>query len=95
MENEVYMSGTGNDFIVSLYEKELTQIEISDIRYKRFVGTTQKMLVEKPSKKDKNILTGRIEGGHIVHLESNQDIIGNLVDVNIHDSSPFFLKATL
>ena len=71
------------------------QIEISDIRYKRFVGTTQKMLVEKPSKKDKNILTGRIEGGHIVHLESNQDIIGNLVDVNIHDSSPFFLKATL
>ena len=71
------------------------QIEISDIRYKRFVGTTQKMLVEKPSKKDKNILTGRIEGGHIVHLESNQDIIGNLVDVNIYDSSPFFLKATL
>ena len=71
------------------------QIEISDIRYKRFVGTTQKMLVEKPSKKDKNILTGRIEGGHIVHLESNQDIIGNLVDVNIHDSSPFFLKANL
>ena len=31
MENEVYMSGTGNDFIVSLYEKELTQIEIISI----------------------------------------------------------------
>jgi tRNA-2-methylthio-N6-dimethylallyladenosine synthase len=71
------------------------QIEISDTRYNRFVGTTQKMLVEKPSKKDKNILTGRIEGGHIVHLESKENIIGNLVDVNIYDSSPFFLKATL
>ena len=71
------------------------QIKISQKRYDRFVGTTQKMLVEKPSKKYSNVLTGRIEGGHIVHLESNENIIGNLLDVKVHDATPFFLKATL
>ena len=71
------------------------QIKISQKRYERFVGKTQKMLVEKPSKKDSNVLTGRIEGGHIVHLESNENIIGNLLDVKVHDATPFFLKATL
>ncbi len=71
------------------------QIKISQNRYKRFVGSTQQMLVEKPSKKDPNVLTGRIEGGHIVHLESTQNIIGQLIDVKVYDATPFFLKATL
>ena len=31
MNNEVYMSGTGNDFICSSYERELSQIEIISI----------------------------------------------------------------
>ena len=70
------------------------QIKISQKRYKRFIGSTQQMLVEKPSKKDHNVLTGRIEGGHIVHLESTQNIIGQLIDVKVYDASPFFLKAT-
>jgi len=71
------------------------QIKISQNRYKRFIGSTQQMLVEKPSKKDPNVLTGRIEGGHIVHLESTQNIIGQLIDVKVYDATPFFLKATL
>ena len=71
------------------------QIKISQNRYKRFVGSTQQMLVEKPSKKDPNVLTGRIEGGHIVHLETTQNIIGRLIDVKVYDATPFFLKATL
>ena len=70
------------------------QTEISEFRYSRFVGSTQKMLIEKPSKKDERILTGRIEGGHIVNLESNKYGIGDLVNVKIVDSTPFFLKAT-
>ena len=70
------------------------QTEISEFRYARFVGSTQKMLIEKPSKKDERILTGRIEGGHIVNLESNKYGIGDLVNVKIVDSTPFFLKAT-
>ena len=70
------------------------QTEISGKRYKRFENTSQTMLVEKVSKKNNKILTGRIEGGHIVHLESPTENIGRLLNVKIHDSTPFFLKAT-
>ena len=41
------------------------------------------------------IRDSRIEGGHIVHLESGSENIGKLLKVNIYDSTPFFLKATL
>ena len=74
---------------------KVRQTEISEKRYKRYQNTKQTMLVEKVSKKDNNILTGRIEGGHIVHLESSSENIGKLLNVNIYDSTPFFLKATL
>ena len=74
---------------------KVRQTEISEKRYKRFESTKQTMLVEKVSKKDNNILTGRIEGGHIVHLESGIENIGKLLKVNVYDSTPFFLKATL
>mgnify|MGYP001178634225 CR=1 FL=1 len=74
---------------------KVRQTEISEKRYKRFENTKQLLLVEKISKKDNNILTGRIEGGHIVHLESSSDNIGKLLNVKIYDSTPFFLKATL
>ena len=70
------------------------QTEISGKRYKRFENTSQTMLVEKVSKKDNKILTGRIEGGHIVHLESPTVNIGRLLKVKIYESTPFFLKAT-
>ncbi len=91
--------------LIYMFEKELIddrfmrlkvrQTEISGKRYKRYENTKQMMLVEKISKKDNNILTGRIEGGHIVHLESSSENIGKLLNVNIYDSTPFFLKATL
>ena len=94
-----------SDYVDQFVEKELIddrfmrlkvrQTEISGKRYKRYENTKQMMLVEKISKKDNNILTGRIEGGHIVHLESSSENIGKLLNVNIYDSTPFFLKATL
>ena len=74
---------------------KVRQTEISEKRYERFENTNQMMLVEKVSKKDNKILTGRIEGGHIVHLESSSENIGKLLNVKIYDSTPFFLKATL
>ena len=94
-----------SDYVDQFVEKEniddrfmrlkIRQTDISEKRYKRFQNTKQTMLVEKVSKKDKNILTGRIEGGHIVHLESSSENIGKVLNVNIYDSTPFFLKATL
>ena len=47
MENEVYMSGTGNDFICCLYERELTQIEIISIVGDALIPIDGVILIEK------------------------------------------------
>ena len=47
MKNEVYMSGTGNDFICSLYERELTQIEIISIVGDALIPIDGVILIEK------------------------------------------------
>jgi len=69
------------------------QTEISSERYSRFVGTHQKILIENQSKKDQNVLTGKIDSGQITHIKDSDLNIGDLVDVNIYDSTPFYLKA--
>ena len=47
MDNEVYMSGTGNDFICNLYERELTQIEIISIVGDALIPIDGVILIEK------------------------------------------------
>ena len=47
MHNEVYMSGTGNDFICSLYERDLTQIEIISIVGDALIPIDGVILIEK------------------------------------------------
>ena len=47
------------------------------------VNTTQRILVEGPSKKDVMELTGRTENNRVVNFEGTPDMIGEFVDVNI------------
>ncbi len=74
--------------------KEL-QTEISHDRYKRFVGTKQILLIENYSKKTKDFMTGKIDGGHTTHISSNNINIGDYVEVLITEASPFALKSEL
>lgn len=46
-------------------------------------GTQQRLLVEGPSKKDPNELTGRTENNRVVNFVGTSDMIGEFVDVNI------------
>ena len=74
--------------------KEL-QTEISHDRYKRFVGTQQTLLVENYSKKTKEYMTGKIDGGQTTHISSKGINIGDYVKVIITEASPFALKSEL
>jgi len=47
------------------------------------VGTTQRILVEKPSRRDPNELTGRTEDNRIVNFPGHRRLIGHMVDVRI------------
>ena len=71
------------------------QTDISSRKLKRFVGTTQSILIEKESKKNDEIFTGKIDSGQITHINKTGLSVGDLVNVNIVDSTPFFLKAEL
>ena len=69
------------------------QTDISHKRFKRFIGTKQKVLVEKTSKKNSEIFTGKIDGGHITHLDKRNLAIGDYINVEIKEATPFYLKA--
>ena len=69
------------------------QTDISHKRFKRFIGTKQKVLVEKTSKKNSEIFTGKIDGGHITHLDKSNISIGDYINVEIKEATPFYLKA--
>jgi tRNA-2-methylthio-N6-dimethylallyladenosine synthase len=72
-----------------------TQTDISEKKLKRFVGSEQMLLIEKTSKKDNNIYSGKIYSGQITHIAKRGLNLGDLVKVNIVDSTPFFLKSEL
>jgi len=72
-----------------------TQTDISEKKLKRFVGSEQMLLIEKTSKKDNTIYSGKINSGQITHIAKRGLNLGDLVKVKIVDSTPFFLKSEL
>ncbi len=62
----------------------------------RFLNTTTEVLVEnKKEENNKIILSGRTRENKIVHFESEQDLMGRLVNVQINEASIWCLKGDL
>jgi tRNA-2-methylthio-N6-dimethylallyladenosine synthase len=59
------------------------------------VGTTQSVLVEKPSKKDARQMAGRTENMRWVNFDADPSCIGQLVDVVITEALPNSLRGRL
>lgn len=59
------------------------------------VGTTQKVLVERPSRKDISAMAGRTSNNRMVNFKGRADLIGQFVDVIIGESLPNSLRGTL
>jgi tRNA-2-methylthio-N6-dimethylallyladenosine synthase len=58
----------------------------------QMVGTTQTVLVERPSKKDSAELAGRTENGRWVNFAGPSNLIGHFVDVAITEARPQSLR---
>jgi len=56
------------------------------------VGSVQRVLVEKPSKKNTNELMGRTENNRIVNFAAPAHLIGQFVDVTISQAMPHCLR---
>ncbi|MFQ5609850.1 MAG: tRNA (N6-isopentenyl adenosine(37)-C2)-methylthiotransferase MiaB [Woeseiaceae bacterium] len=59
------------------------------------VGSTQKILVEKPSKKDSRQMSGRTENMRWVNFDGDPSLIGGFVDVVITEALPNSLRGQL
>ena len=59
------------------------------------VGTTQRVLVEKPSKKDANQVAGKTENMRWVNFDAEPSVIGRFVDVVITEALPNSLRGRL
>jgi len=62
------------------------QNEISKSRNEKLVGTRARILVEEISKTNKDYLTGRTNGGRLVHFPGDPSLIGQFVEVTITEA---------
>jgi tRNA-2-methylthio-N6-dimethylallyladenosine synthase len=59
------------------------------------VGSVQRVLVERPSKKDAQQLSGRTENNRVVNFSGGHDLIGQFVDARITEALPNSLRGIL
>ncbi|MCP5090558.1 MAG: tRNA (N6-isopentenyl adenosine(37)-C2)-methylthiotransferase MiaB, partial [Gammaproteobacteria bacterium] len=62
---------------------------------RRMVGTTQRVLVEKTSKKSDSQVAGRTENNRWVNFDADPSYIGRFVDVDITEALPNSLRGRL
>ena len=62
---------------------------------RRMVGTVQPVLVEGPSRKDPQVLSGRTENNRVVNFSGAPDMVGQFVKIVITESLPNSLRGTL
>ncbi|MGQ0613012.1 MAG: tRNA (N6-isopentenyl adenosine(37)-C2)-methylthiotransferase MiaB [Planctomycetaceae bacterium] len=68
---------------------------VSRAKHEAMVGRRYEVLVEGPSKKDPERLTGRTRGNAIVHFRGAADLAGELREVRIDAATPLSLQGTL
>lgn len=59
---------------------------------KKYVGTTQKILVEGHSKNNQNMLTGRTDTNKVVVFEGPEELIGKIINIKIVSEHKWYLK---
>ena len=59
------------------------------------VGTTQRILVTGPSKKDPNVISGRTENNRVVNFEGPMSLCGQMCDVKITEALPNSLRGEI
>jgi len=59
------------------------------------VGTVQRVLVEKPSRKRADQLSGRTENNRVVNFDATPDLVGQFVDIHITEALPNSLRGEL
>ena len=59
---------------------------------KKYIGTTQKILVEGYSKNNQDMLTGRTDTNKVVIFEGSEELIGKIINIKIISEHKWYLK---
>jgi tRNA-2-methylthio-N6-dimethylallyladenosine synthase len=59
------------------------------------IGTTQRILVSGPSRKDPGQLSGRTANNRVVNFKGSPELVGDFVDVSITEALPNSLRGEL
>lgn len=62
---------------------------------RQMVGTVQKVLVDRPARKDPDEISGRTENNRVVNFKGSQSLIGTFVDVLITEAFPNSLRGEM
>ncbi len=62
---------------------------------KNYLGTTQKILVEGPSKGNAKLLTGRTETNKVVVFEGDESLINSIIDVKIIEDHMWYFNGEM
>ncbi|MEW6189788.1 MAG: tRNA (N6-isopentenyl adenosine(37)-C2)-methylthiotransferase MiaB [Actinomycetota bacterium] len=73
----------------------LLQSQICLEQNRKLMGKTLEIFVEGPSKKEKNILTGRTRTNKVVNFQGPRELINKMVDVVIVEAHTWYLMGTL
>ncbi len=71
--------------------KELYDSKVSE-NNEKYIGTTQKILVDGYSKNDKDMLTGRTDSNKVVNFRGPADLIGKMIDIKITEEHKWYLS---
>ncbi len=89
-----------DDIPITIKKQRLTQLqtlinEQTTAISQAMVGTFQTILVEQPSRKNKQELSGRTENNRVVNFMGNADLLGQFVKVKITKALPNSLRGEL
>jgi tRNA-2-methylthio-N6-dimethylallyladenosine synthase len=62
---------------------------------KAMIGSVQRILVEGPSRKSANQMSGRTENNRVVNFDGSAELVGRFVDVRITDALPNSLQGEI
>ena len=74
--------------------KELFDSRVSE-NNKKYIGTTQKILVDGTSKNNEQTLTGRTMTNKVVNFEGSKDLVGKIINIKITEEHKWYLKGNV
>ena len=74
--------------------KDLVEGQVEE-NNEKYVGTTQRVLVEGTSKTNEKMLTGRTDSNKVVIFEGNKELIGTMVNLKITSEHMWYLKGNI